>query len=99
MRMSPAIRTLKKMLISAQMMYRVSTSPERAEAESGNRGNVDFMSGGSQGPRLSGLPPPQEDDHKDEAEDGREGGHAHDVQGDGAVAADRGVVVKAVEQD
>ena len=32
------------------------------------------MSGGSQGPGLSGLPPPQEHDQEDEAEHGGEAG-------------------------
>src|SRR3981081_3083499 len=98
-RMSPAISTVKKMLINAQTMNRASTSPERAEADSGNRGNVDFMSGGSQGPGLCGLPPPQEDDHEHQADHGREGGKADDAHGDGAVAADHRVVVETVEQD
>src|ERR1700710_2788149 len=96
---SPAIRTVKKTLISDQTMNRASTSGESAEAESGKRGNDDFISGGSQGPGLSGPPPPQEHDEEDEADHGRQGGRAHDVQGDGAVASDRGIVVEAVEQD
>src|SRR5215203_2283808 len=95
----PAIRRLKKMLTADQAMNSRSTSPERDEADSGKSGNVDFMSGGSQGPGLGGLSPPQEHDQKGEAGDGREAGQPHDVQGDGAVAADSGVVVETVEQD
>src|SRR6476661_9872655 len=97
--MSPAISTVKKRLTSDQTMNRASTCPESVEAESGKSGNVDFISGGSQGPGLSGLPPAQEHDEEDEADHGREAGHAHEPQGDDAVAADHRVVVKAVEQD
>src|ERR1700728_2818343 len=96
---SPAIRMVKKTLTSDQTMNRASTSVESAEAESGKRGNDDFMSGGSQGPGLSGLPPPQEHDEEDEAEHGRQSGRADDGQSGGAVTSDRGIVVETVEQD
>src|SRR5215217_5464627 len=78
------------MLIADQAMNSLSTSPERDEADCGKSGKVDFISGGPQGPGLGGLPPPQENDQKDEAEHGQDGG---------AVAADHRIVVEAVEQD
>src|SRR3954454_20969492 len=96
---SPAISKVKKRLIRTQITQRRATRPERADAESGKRGDVGFMSGGSQGPGLGALPPTQEHDEKGEADGEQGGGSAHEVQGDGAVAADRRVVVETVEQD
>src|ERR1700712_5016185 len=86
------------MLISDQMMNRASTCPEWVDAESGKRGNDEFMSSGSQRTGLGGLPPPQENDKEREGHDGDHRRQAHDVQGDGAVAADQRIVVKAVEE-
>src|SRR5260221_2808387 len=97
--MNPAIRMVKKMLISVQMTNRASKFPEWVDAESGKRGNDEFMSGGSQGTGLGGLPPPQDNDQKHQGRDGDHRRHAHDVQGHGAVAADQRIVVEAVAEN
>src|SRR3954451_23938495 len=97
--MRPAIRTVKNALITDQTTNRTSTSPEREEADWGKRGNGGLMSGGSQRTGLGGLPPPQEDDQEGEGQHRGHGRDAQDVQGGGTVAADRRIVVEAVEED
>src|SRR6185436_3000907 len=92
-------RTVKKRLITDQTTNSRSTSPESEEAESGKSGNGELMSGGSQRTGLGSLPPPQEDDQEGERHHGRHGRNAQDVQGGGAVAAHRRIVVEAVEEE
>src|SRR5215210_6210398 len=97
-RISAAIRTVKKMLIADQAKNSASTCGATCEAASGKRGSSCSISGSPHG-RLPALPPPQHDDQGHERDQRRARGQAQNVEHHGAVAADRRVVVIAVEEE